>query len=210
LIKIASSIALVVGATLALTACGGSGSGDKSAADAQLSSIESAVAQASAAVGSLDPSDTDFSIPGQPATPVPSDTTPDEDASNIDVCALLSPSDAIAVARADQLDPAQTAKSVYTLTRTKEEASQENSSACRFDITDTAQEATVLFQVEAGSHIDIYNLGTKDPGLGDEAYTNENGGSVVRVGGLMITEGDDTFDSKTTLDLLSKMAPNLH
>ena len=190
MIKTASSFVLATAIALALTACGG-GSSDKSAADSQLSAIESAESQAAAlasAVASAEPSD---------------------DPASVDVCALLSPADATSVAQADKLDGAQTASSVYKLTTHKEDDGAEDSSACRFDISDGNAEGTVLFQVGAAVRMDEYSDGTKVPGLGDEAYINSNGGSVVRVGNLLISEGDDSFTSDLTLDLLRKMAPNL-
>lgn len=127
------------------------------------------------------------------------------------MCALLSPSDASAVASADKLDSAQTASTVYKLTATNApDAAGPGDSACRFTIDDGGAEGTVAFVVQTGSNIALYNDGTKVDGLGDEAYTNSNGGTVVRVGGLMITEADDSCGSHITTDLLRKMAPHLH
>jgi hypothetical protein len=213
LIKIAS-FALVATTALTLTACGGgssSGNSAQKAAEAQLSSIQSAVAQASSAVAGMtasDSSDPSDSSDGSSASG--SASTPGGDPSQVDVCALLSAADANAVATADKLDGAQTTSTVYKLTATKApDAAGQGESACRFTISDGGAEGTVAFVVEQGAHIDFYTDGTKVDGLGDEAYTNSNGGTVVRVGGLLINEADDSLSGPFTTDLLRKMAPNL-
>ncbi len=204
---------LVVLATTAvalsgLAACSSGGNSAQKQAESQLSAIQSAEAQASNAAASVsDVSSQDLASIMNSASSAAS--VPSSDASHIDVCSMLSQADAQSVAMADKLDGAQTSASVYKLTATKEDPGTEDRSACRFDISDGGAEGTVLFEVGPGPGIDLYTDGTKVDGLGDEAYTNSDGGTVVRVGGLLITEGDDSFGGQITLDLLRKMAPNL-
>jgi len=205
------AVTAAIAAALTLTACGG-GSDKSSAqkqAESQLSAINSAVshaaAQASDAASDLS-SDDLSSIMNAISS---ASSVPSSDASHIDVCALLSQADAQSVAMADKLDGAQTASTVYKLTTTDNTIPGTGQSACRFDISSGGAEGTVLFIVKPGSDIKFLTLDKKLEGLGDEAYTGAGGGTAVRVGGLMLDEGDDSFGDQMTIDLLRKMVPNL-
>lgn len=200
---------LLPAAVLALAACGGGGgNSDQKAAVSQLSAIQSAEAQASAAAGS-DASNVPTDLSSILAAASSASSVPSADASHVNVCALLSPADAQSVAMADKLDGAQTASTVYKLTTTDNTVPGTGRSACRFDISSGGAEGTVLFVVKPGPEISYYTGDTKLDGLGDEAYTGAGGGTVVRVGGLMLDEGDDSFGNQMTIDLLRKMVPNL-
>lgn len=199
---------LLPATVLALAACGAGGNSDQKAAQSRLSTIQSAEAQASAAAGS-DATSFPTDLSSIMSAISSASSVPSADASHIDVCALLSPADAQSVAMADKLDGAQTSSTVYKLTTTDNTIPGTGRSACRFDISSGGAEGTVLFVVKPGPEISLYTSHTKVDGLGDEAYTGAGGGTVVRVGGLMLDEGDDSFTSDFTVDLLRKMAPKL-
>ncbi len=186
----ARSLALVAAAALALTACSSSGP-STSAGTQSVSAADPSTASSSSSSSGLKPAD-------------------------VDVCSLLTAADASSVALADKLDAAQTSSTVYKLMAMKSDSGIENASSCDFTIDDSdasnndaGAEGTVTFIVESASSIAEYSDGKKVAGLGDEAYTNENGGTVVRVGNLLIIEGQDSCGAQITLDLLRKIAPNL-
>jgi hypothetical protein len=139
----------------------------------------------------------------------PASATATSDPADIDVCSLLSQDDAAAVARAHGLNGAQTAATVYTLTATKQtDSGIEPSSSCKFTIASEGAEGTVIIQVQSAKDFDLYSSGTKVTGLGDEAYRDQ-GSTVVRVGDLMISAGEDSFTDDFVVDLYRKMIPNL-
>ena len=125
------------------------------------------------------------------------------------MCSLLSQEDAAAVARAHSLNGAQTAATVYTLTATPQtDTGSEPSASCRFSIDGQGAQGTVAIQVQSAQDFAIYSIGTKVPGSGDEAYRNQ-GSTVVRVGGLMLSAGEDSFSDDFVVDLYRKMIPHL-
>ena len=114
-----------------------------------------------------------------------------------------------AVARAHGLDGAQTATTTYTLTAKKQtDTGIEPTSSCKFTIADQGAEGTVAFQVGSAAHFSVDSTGAKVSELGDEAY-DDGSSTVVRVGSLMISAGEDSFGDSFTTDLLRKMVPNL-
>jgi hypothetical protein len=130
-------------------------------------------------------------------------------AANIDVCSLLSQDDAAATARAHSLNGAQTAATVYTLTATPQtDTGSEPSSSCAFSIDGQGASGTVVIQVQSAKDFAIYASGTKIPDLGDEAYRGQ-GSTVVRVGDLMLSAGEDSFTDAFVVDLYRKMIPHL-
>ena len=132
------------------------------------------------------------------------------DIANINVCALLSQDDAAATARAHSLNGAQTAATVYTLTATPQTATgSQPIASCKFSIDGQGASGTVVIQVESAENFAaIYSSGTKVPDLGDEAYRGQ-GSTVVRVGDLMLSAGEDSFTDSFVVDLYRKMIPHL-
>ena len=129
---------------------------------------------------------------------------------DIDVCSMLSPADAAEVARERGLNGAQTAKTVYTLTAKKQAATgSEPSAGCAFSIDGQGASGTVVIQVSSATNFALYAAsGDKVSGLGDEAYS-DGGSTVVRVGGLMLSTGEDSFTNDFVVALYRKMIPNL-
>lgn len=190
------SFALAAGATLLLAAC--SSSSSKAPAGTAQSPTVGAASQAASVGTSAGPSTAGSTSSGSGTNPA-----------NVDVCALLTQADANAVARAHGLDGAQTATTTYTLTAKKQtDTGVEPTSSCEFTIADDGAEGTVAFQVGSAAHFSVYSTGTKVSGLGDEAY-DDGSSTVVRVGSLMISAGEDSFGDSFTTDLLRKMVPNL-
>jgi hypothetical protein len=195
---------LMASTALALTACSSSSSGTPSAAQSRLSTIKSAIAQGESGAASLDPGSLDSLIP----TGIPTDSPSSGNAYlKVDTCSLLSKADGIAVARADKLDKGQTASTSYTFTATKDVNSEDPT--CRFTIYDPQAQGSANFVAQPGSNIFLFSGGKKVPGLGDEAYTDVSGATVMRVGDVMINVGNDEYTPQMTIDLLRKMAPNL-
>jgi hypothetical protein len=190
LIKPARALVLLPVAALALAACGG-GSSKTQSADSPQTNI-GAGAESQPAVGSSDSSG--------------SGTSP----ADVDVCALLSQADADSVARTHGLDGAQTDATVYTLTATKQtDTGIEPTSSCKFTIASQGgAQGTVVFQVGSAKSFSLYSSGKKLDGLGDEAYDND-GSTVMRVGDLMLSAGEDSLPDDFTADLMRKMAPHL-
>lgn len=133
-------------------------------------------------------------------------------AGSIDVCALLSPADASAIARAQGLGGDDAATATYRLTTEKQDESGGSypASGCSFTISqvtpdNTGSEATVVMLVQPATYFD--RAGTKIDGLGDEAY-EADGAAEVRVGDLMLeaTQGDD---EDLDIALYRAMIPNL-
>jgi hypothetical protein len=194
---------------LLLTACGSSGNSGDSADKTQ-------VAKGGATDDSAGTSAAESGAPGASGASSASDGSAGSGGSGsgtnpatVDVCALLSPADANEVARANGLDGAQTAATTYKLTATKQTPTGiDPSSSCEFTISDDGAEGTVAFQVASAAHFSVYSSGKKVSGLGDEAY-DDGSSTVMRVGSLMISPGEDSFQEDFTTDLLRKMAPNL-
>ena len=158
--------------------------------------------------GSAGPTSDAAAVGGSSTTPSSSAAGP-ADVSKVDVCALLSQEDAAAVARAHSLNGAQTAATVYTLTATPQtDTGTPPSSSCRFSIDGQGAQGTVVVQVQSADDFAIYSSGTKVDGLGDEAYRGQ-GTTVVRVGGLMLSAGEDSFSDDFVVDLYRKMIPHM-
>lgn len=145
------------------------------------------------------------------ATTVPSGSaTTTTDIADIDVCSMLSQADAAEVARQLGLNGAQTAKTVYTLTKKRVDVGgDEPSVTCKFSIDGQGAEGTVEVQVTSAKDFELY-AGTdhKVSGLGDEAYSDGDD-TVVRVGGLMLSTGEDSFDNDFVVALYRKIIPHL-
>lgn len=139
-----------------------------------------------------------------------SNDAPNAAAAKVDVCSLLSQEDASAVARAHSLNGAQTDATVYTLTATPQNdtSAPEGTSSCKFHIAGGGAGGTVVVQVQSAKDFGLYKSGTKVAGVGDEAYKAQ-GSTVVRVGGLMMSAGEDSFTDSFVVDLYRKMAPHL-
>lgn len=190
------SFALTAVPAFLLTAC--SGSSAKAPAASAPSPTVDATSQAANVGTSAGPSTGGSTSSSSAANPA-----------NVDVCALLTQADANAVARAHGLDGAQTTTTTYTLTAKKQiDTGIEPTSSCKFTIADDGAEGTVAFQVGSAAHFSVYSTGTKVNGLGDEAY-DDGSSTVVRVGSLMISAGEDSFGGSFATDLLRKMVPNL-
>jgi hypothetical protein len=132
-------------------------------------------------------------------------------AGSIDVCALLSPEDAAAVARQLGLNGAQTAATKYSLS-TKKLVNTNPSfpmSSCEFSIDGEGASGTVVIQVMSADNFSLYaSGGTKVSGLGDEAYDQGNS-TVVRVGALMLQTSENSFGNDFVVALYQKMIPKL-
>ncbi|MET3805568.1 hypothetical protein ABIB25_002572 [Nakamurella sp. UYEF19] len=129
-------------------------------------------------------------------------------AGSIDVCALLSEADAVAVAR-EQMAASQRAAGVYTLQATPTSGSGiKPSSGCKFNISGLGGSGTVEIDITEGDDIGLYRSGKKVPGLGDEAYSGI-GQTVVRVGDLMLQTSENSFTDAFAVALYKKMIPKL-
>ena len=133
-----------------------------------------------------------------------------KDPASVDVCSLLSQEDAAAVARDHSLNGSQTDTTAYKLTaKPQPSIDTPPTSSCEFTISSDGAQGTVVIQVQsADDFAALYASGTKVSGLGDEAY-REQGSTVVRVGGLMLSAGEDSFTDSFVTDLYRKMAPHL-
>jgi len=146
---------------------------------------------------------------GDTSTKPPASATPTTDIAKIDVCGLLSEDDAAATARAHRLNGAQTDATVYTLTATPQTGTgSEPVASCKFSIDGQGASGTVVIQVQSARDFSLYASGTKVPDLGDEAYRDQ-GSTVVRVGDLMLSAGEDSFTDDFVVDLYRKMIPHL-
>jgi hypothetical protein len=133
-------------------------------------------------------------------------------AGSIDVCSLLSPADASAVAKQFKLasDPAAT----YKLMTEKQPPPTTSypTSACRFTIAEvtadnTGSEAIVTVGVSPAKYLD--KTGTKIAGLGDEAY-DEGPYVEVRVGDLVLQSNENSGADKDFINAMYRaMIPNL-
>jgi len=183
------SVALGAAGVVLLTACGGSTTKAQPAGP-QPSSVSGTVDSASSPSGA------------------PTSAT---DVAAVDVCATLSQADAADVARARGLNGAQTAKTVYTLTKKKQvDTGSTPTSSCEFSIDGQGASGTVVIQVMSADHFDMYAVsGDKVNGLGDEAYS-DGGSTVVRVGGLMLATGENSFGNDFVVALYRKIIPHLN
>lgn len=130
---------------------------------------------------------------------------------SIDVCALLSPADAAAVARDRGLNGAQTAATKYTLTTAPQPSTNPNqpSSGCKFSIDGEGAGGTVVILVQSADDFSLYRTdAAKVSGLGDEAY-DDGSSTVVRVGDLMLLTSENSFSDEFVTELYRKMAPKL-
>ena len=180
--------ALGAAGVLLLAGCGGS-SGNSAAANGQAAAAvagsgNSSTGQSGSAAGGRDPA-------------------------SVDVCSLLSQEDAAAVARDHSLNGSQTDTTVYKLTATPQpKIDTPPTSGCEFTISSDGAQGTVVIQVQSADDFGLYSSGTKVPGVGDEAYRGQ-GTTVVRVGSLMLSAGEDSFTDSFVTDLYRKMAPHL-
>jgi hypothetical protein len=177
-------VALGTAGVLLLAGCGGSSK----------ASAPSTARPGSAAAGLGDPSKS---------------ATATSNIASIDVCALLSQDDAAATARAHGLNGAQTDATVYTLTATPQAVTgSEPVASCKFTIDGQGASGTVVIQVQSAKDFTLYSSGSKVADLGDEAYRNQ-GSTVVRVGDLMLSAGEDSFTDDFVVDLYRRMVPHL-
>ena len=133
-------------------------------------------------------------------------------AGSIDVCSLLSPADASAVAKQFKLasDPSAT----YKLMTVKQPppTTAYPTSACQFTIAqvtsdNTGSEAIVTVGVQPARYLD--KTGTKINGLGDEAY-DEGEYVEVRVGDVVLQSNNNQGASKDFINALYRaMIPNV-
>ena len=178
---------------LSVTACGSSGTAGSSAGGGSASPTGGATArvtQSSASAAGGNPSD----------------------AGSIDVCSLLSSSNASAVAKQFKLasDPSAT----YKLMTVKQPppTTAYPSSACQFTIAqvtpdNTGSEAIVTVGVQPAKYLD--KTGTKINGLGDEAY-DEGEYVEVRVGDVVLQSNQSQGASKDFINALYRaMIPNV-
>ncbi|TSD95652.1 hypothetical protein FOS14_17785 [Skermania sp. ID1734] len=134
-------------------------------------------------------------------------------AASVDVCALLSESDAADVARSQHLSGSQSADTQYTLKTEKIDYNEQTSprSGCKFTISGGGAVATVGIDVVPGDNFSLY---ANDPqakkvdGLGDEAVTVA-GTTYVRVGDVMMQAGENSATNDFAVAMFTKMAPKL-
>ncbi|MCW2526829.1 MAG: hypothetical protein JWM76_1689 [Pseudonocardiales bacterium] len=180
-------LASIAVAALALTACS---SGAKSSAGDGLQPPTAPISQSAA------------SSAGRNASP----------AGSVDVCALLSPGDATAVAKQFALasDPSAT----YKLITQKQPppTTAYPSAACQFTIAEVTadnmgNEAIVTVGVQPARYLD--KTGTRIAGLGDEAY-DEGDYVEVRTGDLVLQSNHHSGASKNFINALYRlMIPNI-
>jgi hypothetical protein len=178
---------------LSAAACGSSGATTSSAVGSATSSSEAAAASTASSVAS--PAGGNASHAG-----------------SIDVCSLLSPADASAVAKQFALggDPSATYKLMTE--KLPPPTTAYPSSACRFTIAqvtadNTGSEAIVTVGVQPARYLD--KTGTKIDGLGDEAY-DEGQYVEVRVGDLVLQSNQNSGANEDFINALYRaMIPNL-
>jgi hypothetical protein len=132
-------------------------------------------------------------------------------AGSIDVCALLSPADASAVAKKNDLgsDPAATYKLITE--KVPPSTTLYPTSSCRFTIAtvtagNTGSEVILVVTVQPAKYLD--KTGKKIDGLGDEAY-DEGPYAQVRVGDVILQSNENSGTERFTLDLYRAMVPNV-
>jgi hypothetical protein len=178
---------------LSVAACGSSGNSAGSATGGSASPAGAATASATQSAASA--------AGGNPAH-----------AGSLDVCSLLSPTDASAVAKQYKLasDPSAT----YKLMAQKQPPPTTSypTSACQFTIAqvtsdNTGSEAIVTVTVQPAKYLD--RTGTKVAGLGDEAY-DEGEYVEVRVGDVVLQSNQNQGASKDFINALYRaMIPNV-
>jgi hypothetical protein len=175
---------------LSLAACGSSGT-TNSAADNQTS----ALLVTDAGTSSSSPTDS-ASGSGNAAH-----------AGSIDVCALLTPAEASALATQFKLasDPAATYKLMTV--RQPPPTTAYPSSACQFTIAEvtadnTGSEAIITVGIQPAQYLD--KTGTKLDGLGDEAY-DEGDYVEVRAGDVVLQSNQHSGASKDFISALYKV-----
>ena len=135
-------------------------------------------------------------------------------AGSIDVCSLLSQSDASAVAKKFKLAGDASATATYKLTAEKQPPATTSypTSSCQFTIAqvtsdNTGSEVTLTISVEPAKYMD--KTGTKITGLGDEAY-DEGAYAQVRVGDLILLTGQNSGADEDFINALYRaIIPNL-
>jgi hypothetical protein len=135
-------------------------------------------------------------------------------AGSIDVCSLLSPADASAVARQFKLAGDDSATATYKLITEKQPAATTSypTSSCQFTIAqvtsdNTGSEVILTISVEPAKYMD--KTGTKITGLGDEAY-DEGEYAQVRVGDVVLLPGQNSGADEDFINgLYRAMIPNL-
>jgi hypothetical protein len=171
---------------LLLTACGGS-------SDQAASSTTSTQAPATAAV----------------ASPVAGNAA---HAGSVDVCSLLNPADAKAVAKQFSLASDPAAKYKLLTQKQPPPTTAYPSSACQFTIAEvtsdnTGSEAIVSVSVSPAQYLD--KTGTKINGLGDEAY-DEGPYVEVRSGDVVLQSNENQGASKDFINAMYRaMIPHL-
>jgi hypothetical protein len=181
---------------LAATACG------SSAASTSPATAGATSAPGSAAAGSTPPS---------AAAAAAGDGSR---AGSIDVCALLSPAAASAVARQFKLAGDASATATYKLTAEKQPPATTSypTSSCQFTIAqvtsdNTGSEVILTISVEPAKYMD--KTGTEITGLGDEAY-DEGEYAQVRVGDVVLLPGQNSGADEDFINgLYRAMIPNL-
>jgi hypothetical protein len=140
------------------------------------------------------------------------------DAGPVDVCALLSEDDAIAVAQESDLAGDSHDIAIFSVDRTSEPDPAVTAPAlgtCRFEFYyalpgDSGRNfsGTVVIQARSADNFDLYRSGTKVEGLGDEAYT-ETGSTIVRKGDVTLSAGENSMTDDYVVAMYRRMAPNL-
>jgi hypothetical protein len=123
-------------------------------------------------------------------------------AGQVDVCAAFSADDAKAVMKA--LNPAAT----FDDFAFEAEKVDRPLGGCKFTISGTP---TGVIEIDADSadDLNIFRNGSKPlAGIGDEAFTNA-GTPYMRVGNVMFSAGEDSFDSQFVIEVFRRMAPKL-
>lgn len=133
-------------------------------------------------------------------------------AGSIDVCSLLTPADASAVAKQFQLSGDPAAKYKLMTEKQPPPTTAYPSSACQFTIAEvtsdnTGSEAIITIGVQPAQYLD--RTGTKISGLGDEAY-DEGDYVEVRAGDVVLQSNQNSGASKDFINALYRvMIPHL-
>lgn len=138
------------------------------------------------------------------------------DVAKIDVCATLSDADAAAVADQFKLGGGLAGGAKYTVKRTAETYSADSQkirpkAGCRVEIDAGGAFGAVVIEVQEADGWSLYSgdsAAKKVSGLGDEAVS-VRGATVVKVGNIMLSTGENSMTESLVVELYRKMVPGL-
>jgi hypothetical protein len=118
------------------------------------------------------------------------------------VCGLFNADDAKAVVLATK------SGGDTTMTATKVAVTSPKLGACKFQFDGTPA-GTLVIEAAPADGMSFFRGGSKPlPGIGDEAFTNA-GTPYVRVGGVMLSSGENSFTSNFVIEVFRRMAPKM-